>query len=131
MLGDKTAFLRKLIENPRLTGAVAPSGPHLARAMAKAAAAACATVWSIELGPGTGPVTKALIEQGVARERLVLVEYDPAFCRLLAQRFAPARVVQGDAYDLAATLAEFAGQRIAAVVSSLPLLNQPQPRGKS
>ncbi len=42
----------------------------------------------VELGPGTGPVTQALIETGVAPERLVLVEYDAGFCRLLRQRFA-------------------------------------------
>jgi phosphatidylethanolamine/phosphatidyl-N-methylethanolamine N-methyltransferase len=124
LLGDETAFLRSLLENPRLTGAVAPSGPHLARAMARAAASGRDGL-VIELGPGTGPVTKALVEQGVARERLVLVEYDPSFCRLLAQRFAPATVVRGDAYDLPSTLAAYAGRRIAAIVSSLPLLNQP------
>src|ERR1700677_3985742 len=94
LFGDGTQFLRKLIENPRLTGALMPSGPHLERAMARAASSAREGL-VVELGPGTGPVTKALIEQGVARERLVLVEYDPGFCRLLAQRFAPARVVQG------------------------------------
>jgi phosphatidylethanolamine/phosphatidyl-N-methylethanolamine N-methyltransferase len=124
LLGDETHFLRTLLENPRLTGAVAPSGPYLARAMARAALGAREGL-VIELGPGTGPVTKALIEQGFARERLVLVEYDPGFCRLLSHRFAPARVVQGDAYDLPLTLAEFAGRPVAAVVSSLPLLNQP------
>jgi phosphatidylethanolamine/phosphatidyl-N-methylethanolamine N-methyltransferase len=126
LLGDETRFLRKLLENPRLTGAVAPSGPHLARAMARAAATGRDGL-VIELGPGTGPVTKALIENGVARERLVLVEYDQGFCRLLGQRFHPARVVQGDAYDLPRTLAGFSGQKIAAIVSSLPLLNQPPP----
>jgi phosphatidylethanolamine/phosphatidyl-N-methylethanolamine N-methyltransferase len=126
LLGDETHFLKSLLENPRLTGAVAPSGPHLARAMAKAAAPARDGL-IVELGPGTGPVTKALIEQGVARERLVLVEYDAGFCRLLAQRFAPARILQGDAYDLRRTLAGLSGQKIAAVVSSLPLLNQPAP----
>jgi phosphatidylethanolamine/phosphatidyl-N-methylethanolamine N-methyltransferase len=82
----------------------------------------------VELGPGTGPVTQALIETGVAPERLVLVEYDAGFCRLLEQRFARASVVQGDAYDLPRALAPFAGQPIAAIVSSLPLLNQPPPR---
>jgi len=127
LLGDETHFLRTLLENPRLTGAVAPSGPHLARAMARAAGASREGL-VIELGPGTGPVTKALIEHGVARDRLVLVEYDPSFCRLLAQRFAPARVVQGDAYDLPKTLAAFSGQPVVAVVSSLPLLNQPPMR---
>jgi phosphatidylethanolamine/phosphatidyl-N-methylethanolamine N-methyltransferase len=79
----------------------------------------------VELGPGTGPVTRSLIEAGLPAERLVLVEYDAAFCRLLKQRFARAAIVEGDAYDLAQTLAPFAGQPIAAVVSSLPLLNQP------
>ncbi len=107
-----------------MTGAVAPSGPYLAREMARAAMSAREGL-VVELGPGTGPVTKALIEHGIARERLLLVEYDAGFCRLLAQRFAPACVVQGDAYDLPLTLAGYAGQKIAAVVSSLPLLNQP------
>ncbi len=124
LLGDETAFLRRLIENPRLTGAVAPSGPFLSRAMARAVGDVGEGL-VVELGPGTGPVTKALIEHGVARENLVLVEYDPSFCRMLRQRFQPARVVQGDAYDLEKTLAAFAGAPIAAIVSSLPLLNQP------
>jgi phosphatidylethanolamine/phosphatidyl-N-methylethanolamine N-methyltransferase len=124
LLGDETQFLRKLLENPRLTGAVLPSGPFLARAMARAIGPVRDGL-VVELGPGTGPVTKALIEYGVARERLVLVEYDPIFCRLLAQRFYPARVVQGDAYDLPKALGPYASERVAAIVSSLPLLNQP------
>ena len=130
LLGDETRFFKSLLENPRLTGAVAPSGPFLARAMARAVGPRPQGL-VVELGPGTGPVTKALIEHGVGREQLVLVEYDGGFCRLLAHRFAPARVVQGDAYDLPRTLAEFSGRPIAAVVSSLPLLNQPPAsRGK-
>jgi len=124
LFGDETHFLRTLFGNPRLTGAVAPSGRFLARAMARAVDPRGEGL-VVELGPGTGPVTRALIEHGVARERLVLVEYDGGFCRLLAQRFAPVQIVQGDAYDLPRTLAEFQGRPIAAVVSSLPLLNQP------
>jgi phosphatidylethanolamine/phosphatidyl-N-methylethanolamine N-methyltransferase len=126
-LGDSARFLKSLVASPRLTGAVAPSGRALARAMA-AAAGSPAHGLVVELGPGTGPVTRSLIEAGVAPERLVLVEYDAAFCSLLKQRFAHASVVQGDAYDLPHTLAPFAGQSFAAVVSSLPLLNQPPPR---
>ena len=124
LLGDETHFLKTLFESPRLTGAVAPSGRFLARAMARAIDPSGEGL-VVELGPGTGPVTRALIENGVARERLVLVEYDSGFCRLLAQRFAPVEVVQGDAYDLKRTLAGLEGRPIAAVVSSLPLLNQP------
>jgi phosphatidylethanolamine/phosphatidyl-N-methylethanolamine N-methyltransferase len=126
-LADSARFLKSLIAAPRLTGAVAPSGRALARAMA-AAAGPPPHGLIVELGPGTGPVTRSLIESGVARERLVMVEFDPGFCRLLMRRFAPARTIEGDAYDLPRTLAELAGQPIAAFVSSLPLLNQPPQR---
>jgi phosphatidylethanolamine/phosphatidyl-N-methylethanolamine N-methyltransferase len=123
-LADKARFLRTLVASPRLTGAVAPSGRALARAMA-AATGSPPQGLIVELGPGTGPVTQSLIETGVAPERLVLVEYDAGFCRLLRQRFGRAAIVEGDAYDLPRTLAQFSGRPIAAVVSSLPLLNQP------
>lgn len=126
LFGDETRFLKTLFENPRLTGAVAPSGRFLARAMARFVDPNGDGL-VVELGPGTGPVTRALMERGVAPERLVLVEYDSGFCQLLAQRFGAVRVIQGDAYDLPRTLAGLDGRPIAAVVSSLPLLNQPPP----
>jgi phosphatidylethanolamine/phosphatidyl-N-methylethanolamine N-methyltransferase len=126
-LADSARFLKTLVAAPRLTGAVAPSGRALARAMASAIGSSSQGL-VVELGPGTGPVTQSLIETGVPPERLVLVEYDPGFCRMLERRFGGVRVIQGDAYDLSGALASFAGQPIAAVVSSLPLLNQPPPR---
>ena len=125
-LADSAHFLKALVAAPRLTGAVAPSGRALARAMATATGSPSQGL-IVELGPGTGPVTSALIEAGVAPQRLVLVEYDPGFCRLLARRFPQATIVEGDAYDLSRAL-PFADQAIAAIVSSLPLLNQPPPR---
>ncbi len=126
-LGDGAHFLKSLVAAPRLTGAVAPSGRALARAMA-AAVGDVPVGLVIELGPGTGPVTRALLSRGLERRRLVLVEYDPRFCRMLEGRFAPAKTIEGDAYDLPRTLAELAGEPIAAVISSLPLLNQPPHR---
>ena len=126
-LGDGAHFLRSLVAAPRLTGAVAPSGRVLARAMAAAVDPANAGL-VVELGPGTGPVTRALIERGLDRRRLVLVEYDPRFCRILESRFEGVRIIEGDAYDLPRTLAEFRDTAVAAVVSSLPLLNQPPHR---
>jgi phosphatidylethanolamine/phosphatidyl-N-methylethanolamine N-methyltransferase len=120
---DEHAFLRKFIGDPRRTGAVAPSGPFLAREMARAVDPHEPGL-VIELGPGTGPVTKALIARGIGRDRLLLIEYDPHFCRLLCDRYGAARVLRGDAYALAATLADRAAEPVAAVVSSLPLLNE-------
>src|SRR6202034_3222333 len=91
-LRDEVRFLKMWIESPRLTGAVSPSGRFLARAMARAVGPIDDGM-VIELGPGTGPVTKALIEEGVPREQLVLVEYEAAFCRLLGERFPGVRVL--------------------------------------
>ncbi len=124
---DEAHFIKTLFESPRATGALSPSGRFLARAMARSVEATGPGL-VVELGPGTGPVTKALIEHGVAPENLVLVEFDASFCRLLAERFPQVRVLQGDAYRLAQSLAELRGQAIRAIVSSLPLLNQPPDR---
>ena len=124
-LADGGRFLRQLLSDPRRVGAIAPSGAGLARAMAEAAATADG--WVVELGPGTGSVTSALLESGIGVERLAVVEYDVQFCRMLRERFASLRVIQGDAFKLSKTLADFRGQKIAAVVSSLPLLNEPPP----
>ena len=79
----------------------------------------------IELGPGTGPVTEALVAQGVDPARLVLVEFNPNFCRLLRAALSDATVVQGDAYSLRRLLAGFVQQPAAAVVSGLPLFTKP------
>ncbi len=124
-LQDEARFLRSWLDNPLMTGAISPSSPFLASAMAKEVDPASDGP-VIELGPGTGPVTQALVERGIAQDRLVLVEYDPEFCRLLARRFPRARVVRGDAYALDTTLRGLIDRPAAAVVSSLPLLTRPE-----
>jgi len=124
-LGDEARFIRRWLENPRLAGAITPSGRFLARAMAHCVDPA-GDGPIIELGPGTGPVTQALIARGVAPERLVLVEYEPSFCHLLAKKFPRAKIVRGDAYRLRDTLADHIEDRPAAIVSSLPLLTKPE-----
>lgn len=120
---DEAQFLRAWVENPGKTGAVSPSGRFLARKMARYVDPSLPGP-VIELGPGTGPVTQALVERGVATERLVLIEYDPKFCTLLKDRFPGATVIEGDAYDLKSTLAGYDLSPAAAIVSSLPLLNK-------
>ena len=122
-LADEARFIRAWFDNPLTTGAVSPSGRFLARTMARYVDPQGDGL-VIELGPGTGPVTQALIQRGIAPERLVLVEYDGAFCKLLERRFPRATVIQGDAYRLRETLAGL-NAPICSVVSSLPLLNMP------
>ena len=96
---DEARFLRSWLERPLVTGAVTPSSKLLARTMASYVDPRIPGP-VIELGPGTGPVTEALVRRGIAQDRLVLVEYNPEFCKLLKRRFPKATIVQGDAYDL-------------------------------
>ena len=123
-LDDEVRFLRSWIEKPLHMGAVMPSSKLLARTMAQ-----YVDVDSkgpvIELGPGTGAITNALIEHGVDQKRLVLVEYNPGFCALLRDRYPQAKVVQGDAYALRASLDAVLDAPASAVVSGLPLVTKP------
>jgi phosphatidylethanolamine/phosphatidyl-N-methylethanolamine N-methyltransferase len=121
---DEFRFIRTLIEKPLSVGAVAPSGKALARVMANYVDPRAAGP-IVELGPGTGPVTEALVERGIDPARLTLVEYDPEFCRLLRRRFPGVNVVQGDAYNLRQTLDGVLREPAAAFVSGLPLFNKP------
>jgi phosphatidylethanolamine/phosphatidyl-N-methylethanolamine N-methyltransferase len=123
-LDDEVRFLRSWIEKPLHMGAVMPSGRVLARTMAQ-----YVDIDSrgpvVELGPGTGAITNALIEHGVDQKRLVLVEYNPGFCALLRDRYPHAKVVQGDAYSLRDSLRNVLGAPASAVVSGLPLVTKP------
>jgi phosphatidylethanolamine/phosphatidyl-N-methylethanolamine N-methyltransferase len=119
-LGDQFRFLKSLWERPAITGAVAPSGAALARAMASNVDPND-TLPVIELGPGTGVVTRALIERGVKPARIIAIEWSAEFCGLLRERFPGITVIRGDAYDLPGTLPKGRAERASAVVSSLPL----------
>lgn len=121
---DEVRFIRSWIEKPLSTGAVMPSGKFLARTMARYVDTS-ATGPVVELGPGTGPVTEALVEHGVDPARLVLVEFNPMFCRMLQAKFPAAAVVQGNAYSLRRALGDVLDAPAAAVVSGLPLMTKP------
>jgi phosphatidylethanolamine/phosphatidyl-N-methylethanolamine N-methyltransferase len=123
-LDDDVQFIRSWLEKPLATGAVMPSGRLLARAMARHVDVS-APGPVIELGPGTGPVTEALVEHGVEPSRLILVEFNPVFSRMLRSRYPEATVVQGDAYSLKRLLENLVREPAAAVVSGLPLLTKP------
>jgi phosphatidylethanolamine/phosphatidyl-N-methylethanolamine N-methyltransferase len=123
-LDDEVRFLRSWIEKPLAVGAVMPSGRILARTMAQYVDIN-GTGPVVELGPGTGPITNALIERGVDQSRLVLLEYSPGFCALLRERYPRATVVQGDAYALREELWHHLKSPISAVVSGLPLVTKP------
>jgi len=127
VLSDSTVFLREWIANPQRTGAVAPSSPQLGAAMARWLPRNPES-YVLELGPGTGAVTDALLKDGLREDRLLAIEKNPALAKILRKRFQNAQIITGDAWDLDKLLAELPRPigSVGAVISSLPLLNFPK-----
>ncbi len=111
------SFFLNWLQDPLSVGAVAPSGRFLARLMTAGLGPEARVV---ELGAGTGTLTQAILDRGVAPENLCVVEQNPHFAALLERRFPRCEVVVGDAVDLGEHL-RCAGT-FDVVVSGLPLL---------
>jgi phosphatidylethanolamine/phosphatidyl-N-methylethanolamine N-methyltransferase len=130
-LTDSTVFLREWMVNPQRTGSVAPSSPKLGAAMAR---------WLprdpesfvLELGPGTGAVTEALIKRGLREDRLIAIEHNTNLAKHLRKRFPKAHIIAGDAWELDRLMAELPQPvaSVGAVISSLPLLNFPHEKAE-
>jgi phosphatidylethanolamine/phosphatidyl-N-methylethanolamine N-methyltransferase len=120
-------FLKRWLRRPLAMGAVMPSGRLLAEAMARTTKSVLEDRPGhvVELGAGTGEVTKALLAAGIAPERLALVERDPELAIFLRRHFPGPRIIEGDAARLSRLLADHGVGSVAAVVSSLPLLSLP------
>jgi phospholipid N-methyltransferase len=122
---DVLSFLGAWISDPGRIGAVAPSGGGLAELIAREITGSSGPV--IELGPGTGVFTRAVLARGVKEENMTLVECLPEFVELLQLRFPKARVLCMDASRLREGCL-FENASVGAVVSGLPLLSMPSRR---
>lgn len=116
-------FLRSLINNPLKVGALAPSSPKLSRLMASRVDSGTAPV--LEIGAGTGVITRALLKKGISPQRLFVIEQDPSLAAFLQREFPNVCVRCGEALDARCILAEEDIRRVKTVVSSLPLRNLP------
>jgi phosphatidylethanolamine/phosphatidyl-N-methylethanolamine N-methyltransferase len=114
-------FFGRWLRAPHRIGAIAPSSRFLARAMATQVDLRRPGP-VIELGGGTGSVTKALLEAGLAVDRLIVVERDVRLYKMLRRRFPQLRIVLGDARQLIELLRPLGIDAVSAVVSSLPLV---------
>ncbi|WP_328824607.1 class I SAM-dependent methyltransferase [Mesorhizobium neociceri] len=119
---DTLFFLRAWMANPLRVAAMAPSGTALASLMTSEIDASTGVV--IELGPGTGSFTRALLARGVSEKNLTLVEVGSNFACMLGLRFPKAHILCVDAADLSA-VDTWRNGKVGAVVSGLPLLSMP------
>lgn len=118
-------FIGAWIRAPFSVGAVMPSSPILARAIAAQLEPDAEGV-VIELGAGTGAITEALLDTGIAPEKLIIIERDTRLHKFLTQMYPGLQVVCADAAKLDAVLSALHVGRVAAIVSSLPLLSMPR-----
>src|SRR5687767_13984500 len=117
---DILTFARAWAAEPRRTGAILPSGDALAKLITSEITSETGPV--LELGPGTGVFTEALLGRGVRQDDLTLIESSPEFARLLQLRYPRARVLSIDAGDLIAGRL-YENKPLGAVISGLPLLS--------
>ena len=114
-------FLWQLIRHPKSISAVAPSSKGLALQMASEIAADTGRV--VEIGAGTGVITRQILAAGVAPQDLSIVEMNPKFCANLKAQFPDCNVLEMDAQALGTLTLENVGM----VISGLPLLSIPEP----
>lgn len=123
-LEDRKMFVARWMRAPLEVASVTPSGVELCRSMARVAGAAPGRR-IVELGPGTGPITTALLAAGVHAEDLLLIERDPAFAARLESGFPRVPVAGADARQIARVAREHGFAGCHAVVSGLPLVAMP------
>ena len=121
-VNHKLRFFKGLVTQPKTVGAIVPTSVYMAKRMASVANPASGLP-VLELGPGTGVVTRALLKRGIAAENLFAVEYSTEFCAHLRRAVPGLRLIEGDAFDLDATLGADRTTRFDCVISGLPLLN--------
>lgn len=117
-------FLRRWLAHPLKVGAVLPSSPALARLVARQVPLR-ADQAVVEVGAGTGSVTKGLLEAGVPPDRLFVVEIDADLCAFLRKQVPQAQVINGDASRLSELLPGKWLGKISTVISGIPMVTLP------
>lgn len=125
-LAEHALFLKQVIRNPRAMGSIAPSTRYLSKVIGREAAASRKGP-VLEIGAGTGSFTRAMVDAGIAQERLHIIELNAGLCRHLHRQFPAANVVRADATRLREYLPPDIIGEFQLVVSGLPLVNMPRP----
>ncbi len=119
---EEIRFFKGWIDGPKSVGAILPTSAITARRMASVINPASGLP-VLELGPGTGIITKAILARGVAPENLVSIEYSTDFYQHLKRSIPGVHFINGDAFDLDDTLADWKDQKFDAVISAIPMLS--------
>jgi phosphatidylethanolamine/phosphatidyl-N-methylethanolamine N-methyltransferase len=120
--GDEIRFFKGWLDRPMGVGSVVPTG-DIASARMASVIDTTSGLPVLELGPGTGVITRAILKRGVRPDQLVSVEYSTDFAHALRLEFPGVHVIEGDAFALDETLGPFSDATFDCVISGLPLLS--------
>lgn len=123
-LREGLGFLRAWARQPKSVGSVWPTSAPMARRMAGVIDLSSGLP-VLEVGPGTGTITKAILDTGLRHDMLWSLEYSHAFAVRLKAKYPLAHVVEGDAFELAKSLGAAGPGQFDSAISALPLLNFP------
>lgn len=121
---DHLQLLGKFLRHPRTVGAVAPSSAALARRMVDGIGAAGERI--VELGPGTGSFTRAIVERLAPGARLLAIEIDPAFAEGIRRRWPAVECVCASAEELPSLGAARGFVPVDRIISGLPFASLPE-----
>lgn len=121
---EELRFFKGWIDRPRAVGSIVPTSTVTARRMASVVDVGSGLP-VLELGPGTGVITRAILDTGLPPEMLWSVEYSEDFAEHLREEFPDVNIIRGDAFDLDRTLGDDRGLTFDSIVSGVPLLNFP------
>ena len=121
---DELRFFKGWMDKPKAVGSIVPTSSVTARKMASVINPGSGLP-VLELGPGTGVITRAILRHGVKPQNLYSVEYSTDFVRHLRKHYPGVNVIQGDAFDLGKTLGPVGEMTFDAAISGVPLLNFP------
>jgi phosphatidylethanolamine/phosphatidyl-N-methylethanolamine N-methyltransferase len=121
---DELKFFKGWMDKPKAVGSIVPTSSVTARRMASVIDID-SRLPVLEVGPGTGVITKAILARGVKPENLYTVEYSANFVRHLRRLYPAVNVIEGDAFNLADTLGDKRDMTFDCAISAVPLLNFP------
>ncbi|MGE7370115.1 phospholipid N-methyltransferase PmtA [Neorhizobium sp. NPDC001467] len=124
---EEIRFFKGWMDGPKSVGAICPTSSVTARRMASVITPSSGLP-VLELGPGTGVITKAILERGIAPENLVSIEFSTDFYQNLVKEYDRVHFINGDAFDLSKTLGDKNGVIFDSVISAIPLLSFPMER---
>lgn len=115
-------FIRGWIRRPGKVGSITPTGRETASHMAGLIPLETGLP-VLELGPGTGVITREILNRGLPPEQLVSIEYSQDFYRHLVRNFPGVNFIHGDVLDMDTVLSGYSEQKFAGVIGAIPLLN--------